>query len=73
MRTATRTVVNSVTQFPLRAGILAAMIFLAAFNRLTTPAEPPANDLLAGARAAIGHISLAIIALVIVLLNFWKI
>ncbi len=48
------------------------MIFLAAFNRLITPAEPPANDLLAGARAAIGHLSLAIIALVIVLLNFWK-
>ncbi len=48
------------------------MIFLAAFHRLTTPAEPPANDLLASARAAIGHISLAVIALVIVLLNFWK-
>ena len=48
------------------------MIFLAALNRLIAPAEPPANDLLAGARAAVGHLSLAIIALVMLLLNFWK-
>ena len=48
------------------------MIFLAAFHRLTAPAEPSANDLLAGSRAALGHLSLTLIALVIVLISFWK-
>jgi hypothetical protein len=48
------------------------MLFLAAFNRIWTPAEPPANDLLANSRAALGHLGLAIIALVFILLSFWN-
>jgi hypothetical protein len=48
------------------------MLFLAAFSRLVGPSEPAANDLLAGSRAALGHLSLTIIALVFVLTTFWK-
>jgi hypothetical protein len=48
------------------------MLFLAAISRLMNPPEPSANDLLAGSRAALGHLSLTIIALVLVLLTFWK-
>jgi hypothetical protein len=48
------------------------MLFLAAFSRLVNPPEPPANDLLARSRAALGHLSLTIIALVFVLMTFWK-
>jgi hypothetical protein len=48
------------------------MLFFAAFHRIWTPQEPTANDLLARARAAIGHVGLTIIALVFVLLNFWN-
>lgn len=47
------------------------MLFLAAFSRLVNP-EPTANDLLAKSRAALGHLSLTIIALVYVLTTFWK-
>jgi hypothetical protein len=48
------------------------MLFLAAFARLSAAPEPTANDLLAKAHAAIGHLGLTIIALVFVLLTFWK-
>jgi hypothetical protein len=48
------------------------MIFLSAFARLLAAPEPPANDLLAKAHAAIGHLGLTVIALVFVLLTFWK-
>ena len=48
------------------------MIFLAAFARLSAAPEPPANDLLAKSRAALGHLGLTIIALVFVLLTFCK-
>lgn len=47
------------------------MLFLAAFARFI-PAEPEANDLLAESHAALGHLGLTIIALVFVLLTFWK-
>ena len=48
------------------------MIFLAAFARVIAAPEPAANDLLARSRAALGFLSLTIIALVFVLLQFCK-
>ncbi len=48
------------------------MILLAAFARFFRAPEAKPNDLLAKAHAAIGHLSLAIIALVYVLLTFWQ-
>jgi hypothetical protein len=48
------------------------MLFLSAFSRLTAAPEAKPNDLLAKAHAALGHLGLTIIALVFVLLNFWK-
>jgi len=48
------------------------MIFLSAFSRLIAAPEAKPNDLLAKAHAAIGHLGLTIIALVFVLLTFWK-
>ncbi len=54
------------------APILGGMIILAALARLSQTPEAPPNDLLAKAHAAIGHLSLTIIALVFVLLNFWR-
>lgn len=47
------------------------MLFLSAFARMV-PHEPEANDLLAQSRAALGHLGLAIIAIVFVLITFWK-
>jgi hypothetical protein len=47
------------------------MLFLSAFARLVPP-EPEANDLLAQSRAALGHLGLTIIAIVFVLITFWK-
>ncbi len=47
------------------------MLFLSAFARLIPP-EPEANDLLAESRAALGHVGLTIIAIVFVLITFWK-
>jgi hypothetical protein len=47
------------------------MLFLSAFARLI-PREPEANDLLAEAHAALGHLGLTIIAIVFVLVTFWK-
>ncbi len=49
-----------------------AMIFLAAFARLSAAPEPQPNDLLARSRAALGHLGLTIIALVFVMLTFCK-
>jgi uncharacterized membrane protein len=51
--------------------ILGGMLFLSAFARLV-PREPEANDLLAGSHAALGHLGLTIIAIVFVLVTFWK-
>jgi hypothetical protein len=47
------------------------MLFLSAFSRLV-PREPEANDLLAESHAALGYLGLTIIALVFVLITFWK-
>ena len=47
------------------------MLFLSAFARLVPP-EPEANDLLAESHAALGHVGLTIIAIVFVLVTFWK-
>jgi len=48
------------------------MLFLAAFSRLSLPRESEQNDLLAQSHAALGHLGLTVIALVFVLLTFWK-
>lgn len=48
------------------------MLFLAAFHRIWSPQESEANDLLAASRAAMGHLGLTVIALVYVLITFWK-
>jgi uncharacterized membrane protein len=50
---------------------LGGMLFLSAFARLV-PREPEANDLLAESHAALGHVALTIIAIVFVLVTFWK-
>jgi uncharacterized membrane protein len=63
--------VNRITLLSLGAIILGAMLFLSAFSRLV-PSEPAPNDLLAEARAALGHLGLTIIAIVFVLVTFWK-
>jgi len=47
------------------------MLFLSAFARLI-PREPEPNDLLAESHAALGHLGLTIIAIVFVLITFWK-
>jgi hypothetical protein len=47
------------------------MLFLSAFSSLIPP-EPEPNDLLAHTRAAIGHLGLTIIAIVFILVTFWK-
>jgi len=51
--------------------ILCGMLFLSAFARLI-PREPEANDLLAESHAALGHVGLTVIAIVFVLITFWK-
>jgi hypothetical protein len=50
------------------------MLFLAAFNQIWAPREQEAegNDLLAESHAALGHLGLTVIALVFVLITFWK-
>jgi hypothetical protein len=48
------------------------MLFLAAIAHLCVPRETEPNDLLAQAHAALGHLGLTVIALVFVLLTFWK-
>jgi hypothetical protein len=47
------------------------MLLLAAFARMV-PTEPEPNDLLAQQNAALGHLGLTIIAVVFILLTFWK-
>jgi hypothetical protein len=47
------------------------MLFLSAFARLV-PRDPEPNDLLAESDAALGHLGLTIIAIVFVLVTFWK-
>jgi hypothetical protein len=64
--------VKSITLLPRDLIILEVMLFLAAFHRICTPREPEANDLLAASRAAVGHLGLTVIALVFVLITFWK-
>jgi uncharacterized membrane protein len=63
--------VKRITLLSLGVIILGVMLFLSAFARLV-PAEPEANDLLAQSRAALGHLGLTIIAIVFVLITFWK-
>ena len=50
---------------------LGGMLFLSAFARLIRR-EPEANDLLAESHATLGHLGLTIIAIVFVLVTFWK-
>jgi len=47
------------------------MLFLAAFARLRPSREDESNDLLAR-HAALGHLGLTVIAVVFVVLTFWK-
>jgi hypothetical protein len=48
------------------------MLFIAAFSRVLIPRETEPNDLLTESHAALGYLGLTIIALVFVLLTFWK-
>ncbi|HEX3848321.1 MAG TPA: hypothetical protein VHV81_13145 [Steroidobacteraceae bacterium] len=48
------------------------VIFLLAILRFALPPEPSANDLLAYAQMRLGHIALTVIALVYVLVTFWR-
>jgi hypothetical protein len=63
--------VNRITLLSGNAIILAGMLFLSAFARIV-PQESEPNDLLAQSRAALGHLGLTIIAVVFVLVTFWK-
>jgi uncharacterized membrane protein len=63
--------VNRITLLSRGAIILAGMLFLSAFARIV-PQESEPNDLLAQSRAALGHLGLTIIAVVFVLVTFWK-
>jgi hypothetical protein len=51
--------------------ILVGMLFLSAFARIV-PQESEPNGLLAQSRASLGHLGLTIIAVVFVLITFWK-
>jgi len=53
------------------ATILVDMLFLSAFARIV-PQESEPNDLLAQSHAALGYLGLTIIAVVFVLVTFWK-
>ena len=48
------------------------MLLLSAILQVWLPPEPQPNDLLAEARARIGHVGLTVIALVFVLLTLWR-
>jgi uncharacterized membrane protein len=63
--------VNRITLLSAGAIILAGMLFLSAFARIV-PQESEPNGLLAQSRAALGHLGLTIIAVVFVLVTFWK-
>jgi hypothetical protein len=60
-----------ITLLSVGAIILMGMLFLSAFARIVPPESQP-NDLLAQPRAALGHLGLTIIAIVFVLVTFWK-
>lgn len=62
---------NRITLLSGGAIILVGMLFLSAFARIV-PQESEPNDLLAQSRAALGHLGLTIIAVVFVLVTFWK-
>jgi hypothetical protein len=64
--------VNPITLLWSGAIILGDMLFLAAITRLQPPRADRPNDLLAQAHAALGHLGLTIIAVVFVVLTFWK-
>jgi uncharacterized membrane protein len=63
--------VKRITLLSLNATILVGMLFLSAFARIVPSGSEP-NDLLAQSRAALGHVGLTIIAIVFVLVTFWK-
>lgn len=63
---------NPITLLRSGATNLRKMLFLAAITRLQPPREEQPNELLAQAHAALGHLGLTIIAVVIVVLTFWK-
>jgi uncharacterized membrane protein len=63
--------VNRITFLSVGAIILAGMLFLSAFARIV-PQESEPNGLLAQPRAALGHLGLTIIAVVFILVTFWK-
>lgn len=63
---------NRITLLSLGATILVGMLFLSAFARIVPPGDAEPNDLLAQSRAAMGHVGLTIIAIVFVLVTFWK-
>jgi len=63
--------VNRITLLSGGTIILVGMLFLSAFARIV-PQESEPNDLLAQSRAALGHLGLTIIAVVFVLVTFWK-
>jgi len=48
------------------------MLSVSAILRLSRRPEPRPNDLLAETRLRLGHLGLAIIALVYVLITFWQ-
>ena len=48
------------------------MLLMTAILRVWTPGEPEPNDLLAEARQRMGHLGLTVIALVFVLITFWR-
>ncbi|HZE44219.1 MAG TPA: hypothetical protein VE058_10570 [Steroidobacteraceae bacterium] len=62
---------NRITLLSLGATILVGMLFLSAFAHIVPPESEP-NDLLAQSRAAMGHVGLTVIAIVFVLVTFWK-
>jgi hypothetical protein len=63
--------VKRITLLSRGAIILVGMLFLSAFARIVAQESEP-NDLLAQSRAALGHLGLTIIAVVFVLVTFWK-
>jgi hypothetical protein len=63
--------VKPITFLPAAATILGGMLFLLAFARIM-PLETEHDDLDDEPRAALGHLGLTVIALVFVLLTFWK-
>jgi hypothetical protein len=71
MMTPTMTIRDSNHAFIRPRHYSGRMLFLSAFARIV-PREPEANDLLAESRAVWGHVGLTIIAIVFVLVTFWK-